>query len=176
MPIKQLLNPENWLSSLLIFFPIAAYLEYSHGSPDLIFTTSCLTIIPLAGLMGKATENLAEKVGAGIGGLLNATFGNAAELIIAAIALHKGLHSIVKASITGSIIGNILLVLGLSVLAGGMKYSEQRFNRTAAGLSSTLMALSVVAMLVPALFHWVAEQKIRHGSITAVQEVRLERI
>ena len=84
--------------------------------------------------MGKATEHLAEKMGAGIGGLLNATFGNAAELIIAALALHKGLHGVVKASITGSIIGNVLLVLGLSVLVGGAKFTQQRFNRTAAGI------------------------------------------
>ena len=100
------------------FSPVTTFLEFSHASPVAIFVTSCLAIIPLAGLMGKATEHLAEKMGAGIGGLLNATFGNAAELIIAALALHKGLHGVVKASITGSIIGNILLVLGLSMFGG----------------------------------------------------------
>jgi Ca2+:H+ antiporter len=173
--MKQLFAPENWLNWLLIFFPVAIILELRHASPVSIFVTSCLAIIPLAGLMGKATEHLAERMGAGIGGLLNATFGNAAELIIAALALHKGLHGVVKASITGSIIGNILLVLGLSILAGGMKYTHQRFNRTAAGLGSTLLALSVVALLIPALFHGVVEDRLRSGSITLAQETVLER-
>ena len=173
--IRSLLIPENSLYILLIFLPIACYLEASHASPVSIFTTSCLAVIPLAGLMGKSTEQLAEHVGAGIGGLLNATFGNAAELIIAGIALHKGLHSVVKASITGSIIGNVLLVLGLSILVGGFKYSRQKFNRTTAGLSSTLLALSVVALIVPALFHWIADEKIRSGTITGGQELKLER-
>src|SRR4030095_780780 len=159
--MKQLFAPENWLNWLLIFFPVAIILELRHASPVSIFVTSCLAIIPLARLMGKATEHLAERMGAGIGGLLNATFGNAAELIIAALALHKGLHGVVKASITGSIIGNVLLVLGLSVLVGGAKFTQQRFNRTAAGLGSTLLALSVVALLIPAVFHWVAEDRLR---------------
>lgn len=105
---------------LLIFVPIATVLEIMHADPVWIFVTSAAAIIPLAGLMGKATEYLAEHVGAGLGGLLNATFGNAAELIIACMALRAGLLDVVKASITGSIIGNILLVLGLSVLAGGV--------------------------------------------------------
>jgi Ca2+:H+ antiporter len=173
--MKKFLSPENWLNWLLLFLPAAALLEITHSSPVAIFATSCLAIIPLAGLMGKATEHLAEKMGAGIGGLLNATFGNAAELIIAALALRKGLHGVVKASITGSIVGNILLVLGLSVLAGGIKFSKQQFNRTAAGLGSTLLALCVVALLVPAVFHWVAEDRLRTGSITQIQETVLER-
>jgi len=173
--MMKLFHVENWLYWLLVFLPASAYLELTHSSPVAVFVTSCLAIVPLAGLMGKATEHLAEKMGAGIGGLLNATFGNAAELIIAALALHKGLHGLVKASITGSIIGNILLVLGLSVLAGGLKFSQQRFNRTAAGLGSTLLALSVVALLIPALFHWTAEDKLRSGTITMAQEIMLER-
>ena len=93
-----------------------------------------LAIIPLAGLIGEATEALADKLGPGIGGLLNATFGNAAELIIALFALFKGLDEVVKASLTGSIIGNLLLVLGASLLAGGLRYPIQRFNQTAAGV------------------------------------------
>jgi Ca2+:H+ antiporter len=173
--MKKLFAVENWLNWLLIFLPVAAFLEFTQASPVAIFVTSCLAIVPLAGLMGKATEHLAEKMGAGIGGLLNATFGNAAELIIAALALHKGLHGVVKASITGSIIGNILLVLGLSILTGGVKFTHQRFNRTAAGLGSTLLALSVVALLIPALFHGVAEEKLRSGTITQIQETVLER-
>src|SRR5262245_23229274 len=101
---------------LLIFVPIAIVLEFAHTNPVWIFVASSLAIIPLAGLMGKATEHLAERLGAGLGGLLNASFGNAAELIIGLMALRAGLLEVVKASITGSIIGNVLLVLGLSVL------------------------------------------------------------
>ena len=107
--------------------------------------------------MGKATEHLAERLGEGVGGLLNATFGNAAELIIAIVALRAGLYDLVKASITGSIIGNILLVFGLSAVLGGVKYSTQHFNRTAASLGTTLLALSAIGLVVPAIFHLVAE-------------------
>ncbi|MGE0679808.1 MAG: calcium/proton exchanger [Candidatus Binatia bacterium] len=140
---------------LLTFVPIAIVLEIMHVDPVWIFVASAAAIIPLAGLMGKATEHLAQHVGAGLGGLLNATFGNAAELIIAFMALRAGLLDVVKASITGSIIGNVLLVLGLSVLAGGVKYQTQTFNRTAAGLGATLLALSAVGLVVPAIFHFV---------------------
>jgi Ca2+:H+ antiporter len=106
--------------------------------------------------MGRATERLAERLGEGVGGLLNATFGNAAELIIAIVALRAGYVDLVKASITGSIIGNVLLVFGASALWGGVKYQRQQFNRTAAGLSSTLLVLSAVALFIPAIFHLVA--------------------
>jgi Ca2+:H+ antiporter len=117
------------------------------------FALAGLAIIPLAGLIGEATEALACRVGPGLGGLLNATFGNAAELIIALFALSKGLDPVVKASITGSVIGNLLLVLGASMLAGGIRFPVQRFDRTAAGSSSTLMVLAAVGMIVPAVFH-----------------------
>ncbi len=173
--MKEFFSLKNWLNWLLVFLPIATGLELSHSSPVSIFITSCLAIIPLAGQMGKATDQLAERCGAGTGALLNATFGNAAELIIATMALHRGLHEVVKASITGSIIGNILLVLGFSILAGGLKFSSQTFNRTASGLGSTLLALSVVGLLVPALFHHVAEQQVRTGTLMQPQEVSLER-
>src|SRR5207244_1921360 len=98
--------------------PLAVVLEVVHAPPLWVFLVSCVAVIPLAGLMGRATENLAETMGAGLGGFLNATFGNAAELIIALIALSKGpdKHELVKASLTGSVIGNILLVLGLSIV------------------------------------------------------------
>jgi Ca2+:H+ antiporter len=114
-----------------------------------------MAIIPLAGLMGRATEALAERLGPGIGGLLNATFGNAAELILALLALHHGQDVVVKASLTGSIVGNLLLVMGASFLAGGIKYPLQKFNRTAAGSGSTLMVIAAIGMLVPAMFHGV---------------------
>jgi Ca2+:H+ antiporter len=157
--LKKLLAPENILNWLLIFVPTAVVLELVHANPIAIFITSALAIIPLAGWMGRATEHLAEKLGQGIGGLLNATFGNAAELIIALMALRRGLYDVVKASITGSIIGNILLVLGLAILLGGLKYPRQVFNRTAATLGSTLLALSAIALLMPALFHLLVKDK-----------------
>ena len=148
---------KNLLMSLLVFAPVSLILEHvMHASGMVIFITSCLAIIPLAGLMGRATEQLAETMGEGIGGLLNATFGNAAELIIAIVALRAGLHDLVKASITGSIIGNVLLVFGASALYGGLKFEQQNFNRTAASLSVTLLVLSAISLLVPAIFHIVA--------------------
>ncbi|MEK6288532.1 MAG: calcium/proton exchanger [Acidobacteriota bacterium] len=146
---------EHCLDVLLIFIPVAAVLHYSHAPEIWSFIASGLAIIPLAGWMGKATESLAVKLGAGVGGLLNATFGNAAEMIIAVQGLRAGMTDVVKASLTGSILGNILLVLGLSILAGGLKHRHQKFNRTAATMSATLMALSAIGLLVPALFHWV---------------------
>lgn len=157
--LKKIFAPENLLNFLLIFVPLAVVLEFMHANPIAIFATSSLAIIPLAGWMGKATEHLAEKLGQGVGGLLNATFGNAAELIIALMALRKGLFEVVKASITGSIIGNILLVLGLSILLGGFKFPRQVFNKTAAMLGSTLLALSAVALLMPAVFHFLVINK-----------------
>src|SRR5262245_20386784 len=126
------------LNLLLIFVPIAIGLEFLRPHAHAwIFAASCLAIIPLAGWLGRATEHLAHHTGEGVGGLLNATFGNAAELIIALMALHKGLYEVVKASITGSIIGNILLVLGAAIFAGGLKHEKQRFNATAARAQAT---------------------------------------
>ncbi|MBV8077889.1 MAG: calcium/proton exchanger, partial [Planctomycetaceae bacterium] len=117
------------------------------------FALASLAIIPLAGLIGEATEALAFHLGPGIGGLLNATFGNAAELIIALFALFRGLDDVVKASLTGSILGNLLLVMGASVFAGGLRFPIQRFEKTAAGAAATLMVLAAVGMVIPAIFH-----------------------
>jgi len=164
--LKKIFAPENLLSWLLIFVPVAAFLEFTHANPIAIFATSALAIVPLAGWMGRATEHLAEKLGQGVGGLLNATFGNAAELIIALMALRKGLFDVVKASITGSIIGNILLVLGLSVVVGGVKYPRQVFNKTAAMLGSTMLALSAVALLMPAVFHLLVSNRTREQDLS----------
>jgi Ca2+:H+ antiporter len=148
----------NWL---LIFVPIAIALRLWPGgsNPTAIFVCSGLGIIPLAGQIGCATESLAARAGAGVGGLLNATFGNAAELIIALIALSNGLTSVVKASITGSIIGNVLLVLGLSILLGGTKYREQRFNKTAARTSAVSLSLAAIALIIPSVFHAAARDR-----------------
>ncbi len=145
---------EYGLSLLLIAIPIALILEHVvHAPGQWIFLASAIAIIPLAGWMGRSTEHLAERAGAGLGALLNATFGNAAELIIAVIALNAGLYDLVKASITGSIIGNILLVFGLASLLGGLKFQTQRFNATAAAMGSTMLLLSAVGLVVPAIFH-----------------------
>jgi Ca2+:H+ antiporter len=144
----------NWL---LIFVPVAIVLDFlAPGSPTLIFIAACMAIIPLAGWLGRGTEHLAHHTGEGMGGLLNATFGNAAELIIAIMALRQGLYPVVKASITGSIIGNILLVLGAAALAGGIRHKEQRFNVTGARSQATLLTLSAIAMIMPAAFHYLA--------------------
>lgn len=142
----------KWLNWMLIFVPISIALELMHLNPNLIFWTSCLAILPLAGIMGEATEEISKCSGPGLGGLLNATFGNAAELIITIIALKAGMFELVKASLTGSIIGNILLVLGLSIFMGGLRYKRQRFNTMIAGTNASMLLLAVIALLVPAIF------------------------
>lgn len=155
--MTRLFARDNILLLLLVFFPVALVLGWVGEVPALaVFIASSLAIIPLAALMGRATERLAHTLGEGAGGLLNATFGNAAELIIAIVALREGYVELVKASITGSIIGNILLVFGASALVGGLKHERQIFNRTAAGLSSTLLVVSVIGLVLPAIFHIVA--------------------
>src|SRR5512135_1568394 len=140
-----MLQPLDWL---LLAVPAAFAIRYvpAWKNETLLFIITGIAIIPLAGWMGRATEHLGARAGHGIGGLLNATFGNAAELIIALMALSKGLIGVVKASITGSIIGNILLVFGLSALVGGIKYPEQRFNRTAAQTSITSLFLAAIGL------------------------------
>lgn len=149
----------SWLDVLLIFVPATIALELLKADPLLIFITSALAIIPLAGLLGRATEHMTAHVGAGLGSLLNASLGNAAELIIALAALREGLHDVVKASLTGSILGNILLVLGASMIAGGMKYKRQTFNPTAAGMGASLLLLAAVGLIIPALFHFTASDR-----------------
>jgi Ca2+:H+ antiporter len=140
----------------LAFIPISVYLEHSHAQAHLwIFFASCVAIIPLAGLLGEATEHIAERAGEGIGGLLNATFGNAAELIIAIVALRAGYIDVVKASLTGSVIGNILLVLGAAFLAGGFYHKVQQFNPMAARTQAAMLVLASIAFIIPALFHYL---------------------
>jgi Ca2+:H+ antiporter len=167
---KQFKPSVDWL---LVFVPIALLLRYwpAMRNDTALFICSGLAIVPLAGIMGRATEQLAERMGPGIGGLLNATFGNAAELIIAFVALQKGLIGVVKASLTGSIIGNILLVLGASVLAGGVKFREQRFNRQAVQSSTTSLMLAAIGLLIPSVFHMTAAAQ--PGGWTLVLEQKL---
>ncbi len=151
----------------MIFIPVAFAVEFMHAPPLLIFVVSALGIIPLAGLLGQATEHLAARAGTGVGSFLNATFGNAAEFIICLFALREGLHDVVKASLAGAIIGNLLLVLGVAFIAGGWRREKQSFNRTAAGVSSTLLLLTAIALIVPALFHFAT------GGQTALSEHEL---
>lgn len=138
---------------LLLFVPAALAAEFLHSSPVLIFSLAALAIVPLSGFLGKATEEIAAYTGPTLGGLLNATLGNMAELIIAVLALRVGLVDLVKASITGSILGNLLLVLGLSQLVGGIRHKVQRFNINLAGLSISLLVVAVIGLVIPALFH-----------------------
>jgi Ca2+:H+ antiporter len=145
-----MLSMLNWL---LIFIPVTIVLEFFvHAGDLLVFVAAALAIVPIAANMGQATENLAVKAGATIGGLLNATFGNATELIIAFFALQAGKTDVVKASITGSMIGNMLLVMGLAFFLGGLKYKKQTFSKDTAGALSSLLLIVMIAFIVPALF------------------------
>ena len=145
--------------------------ELLHAPTLVIFALTALALIGLAWVLGQATESLAGHAGPRVGGILNATFGNAAELIIALFALSKGLTGVVKASITGSIIGNILLVLGLSFLAGGLKFRKQEFNRVAAGVSATALTLGAIALIIPTVFHQAAAMvPVAQGGWTPAKE------
>ena len=148
-------SPHGWPYILLPLIPVAVALELTHAEAGLVFVAAALGIIPTAALMGRATEELAAKSGPGIGGLLNVTFGNAPELIIALFALSQGLHEVVKASIVGSILGNILLVMGAAMLAGGLRRDKQTFSRTAASVQTTMLLLAGAALLMPAIFELV---------------------
>jgi Ca2+:H+ antiporter len=157
-PLAFLTSATGWPYLLTPFIPLAIVLELAHADPVLIFFVAAAGIVPTAALMGLATEELAAKSGPGIGGLLNVTFGNAPELIIALIALNAGLQEVVKASIVGSIIGNILLVLGASMLVGGLKHQRQTFNTTAANIQATMLFLAAAALVMPAIFELVEGQ------------------
>ncbi|MFN8175529.1 MAG: calcium/proton exchanger [Solirubrobacteraceae bacterium] len=151
---------QGWPYLLVPFIPLAIVLDLAHAGAVVVFFTSALGVIPTAALMGRATEELAARSGPGIGGLLNVTFGNAPELIIALFALQKGLHEVVKASIIGSIIGNVLLVLGAAMFAGGLKGGRmrggrQRFNRTSASAQSAMLLLAATALVMPAIYELV---------------------
>ena len=152
-----------------IFIPIAVGLELAHASPVLVFTAAALGVIPTAAVMGEATEHLAAQTGPAIGGFLNVTFGNAPELIIAFFALKEGLQEVVKASIVGSIIGNILLVLGAAMLVGGLKRERQTFNQTAANAQSSMLLLALTALMLPAVF-----QLVHGGGLPGVGEERVD--
>jgi Ca2+:H+ antiporter len=163
-PLRNFLSdPSRLVDALIVFVPIALVLAWVGADATAIFITSALGIIPLAGILGEATDALAHRAGAHIGALLNATFGNAAELIITITAIRAGLLEVVKASITGSIIGNVLLVLGLSVFAGGLKHGFQRFGRRNASVSLTMMAIAVIGLAIPAIFAQAIETRNHFG-------------
>ena len=152
-----------------IFIPVAVVLEMAHAEPVLVFGAAALGVIPTAAVMGEATEHIAAQTGPGIGGFLNVTFGNAPELIIAFFALKEGLQEVVKASIVGSIIGNILLVLGAAMLVGGWNREKQTFNKTAAGAQSAMLLLALTALMLPAVF-----QLVHGGGLPAVGDERVD--
>jgi Ca2+:H+ antiporter len=168
------LTPDRWLLGLLVFVPLAALASVLHWGALTIFVLAALAIVPLAGLMGNSTDRLAARLGAGVGGLLNATFGNAAELILAVVALARGLHPVVQASLTGSILGNALLVLGMAILSGGFGRERQTFDRSAAAVGSTLLVLAAIGLMIPAAFHWIAEVARARGAVEVDREIELE--
>jgi Ca2+:H+ antiporter len=140
------------LDWLLVMVPVSILVHVVAHQDLLTFVTAALAIVPLAGLIGRGTEQLALHAGPRVGGLLNATFGNVTELIIAVFLILRGELDVVKASLTGSILGNLLLVLGLSFLVGGLRHAEQRYSAQAAGVHATSLALAVTGLLMPALF------------------------
>jgi len=143
---------------LLIFAPISLFLDQFDSNATLIFIVSILALIPLAKLIGDSTEHLASHYGSTVGSLLNVTFGNAAEIIIGIIALSAGLIDLVKASIIGAILGNIMLIFGLSMIVGGFRHKEQTFNRENAGLQSSMIFLSIIGLAIPTLLAITAFQ------------------
>ena len=164
-----LLSGEGWPYLLVPLIPVAILLEVVHADSVLIFGASALGVIPTAALMGRATEELAARSGPGIGGFLNVTFGNAPELIIALFALGAGLHEVVKASVAGSLLGNILLVMGVSMLAGGLRRDRQHFEARAASAQSLMLLLATVALIMPAIFQLVSGGGLPEPTARAVE-------
>jgi Ca2+:H+ antiporter len=155
----------RWLNLLLLFVPAAIALDLLHASPLLIFVASALAIAPLASVLGEATGALAAYSGPAFGGILSATMGNLTELIIAIFALRAGHINVVKASLSGSIIGNLLLVLGLSLVVGGARHPVQRFARTASAMNSTMLMIAVAALVMPAVFNLTLFGTLQHGDV-----------
>ncbi len=166
---RFLLSGSGWPYLLVPFIPIAILLELNHADAVLIFSAAAAGVIPTAALMGRATEELAHRAGPGIGGFLNVTFGNAPELIIAFFALNEGLQEVVKASLIGSILGNILLVMGAAMLVGGLKRERQTFNPTAASVQSSMLLLAAVALVMPTIF-----QLVQGGGLPQIGEERVD--
>src|SRR5579871_3080391 len=164
----------RWLYWFLIGVPLAFLAKFLGWSGVLVFAFSAIALIPLAGLIGEATEELAEIVGPLVGGLLNATFGNAPELIIGIAALQAGLLDVVRASITGSIIGNTLLVLGMAVFFGGWRNGRQYFDARNAGQYASMLALAVIGLVLPALANTIGLSDAKGGTGTAFHQVDID--
>jgi Ca2+:H+ antiporter len=161
-PLK---TAHRWLNVLLLFVPAAIVLDLLHASPLLIFVAAALAIAPLASVLGESTGVLAAYAGPAIGGILSATMGNATEMIIAFFALHAGHINVVKASLSGSIIGNLLLVLGLSLVVGGARHPVQRFSRSASATNSTMLMIAVAALVMPAVFNLTVFGTLQHRDV-----------
>ena len=161
-PLK---TSHRWLNLLLLFVPVAIVLDLLHVSPLLIFIASALAIAPLASVLGESTGSLASQCGPAAGGILSATMGNFTEMIIAFFALHAGHINVVKASLSGSIIGNLLLVLGLSLVAGGLRNPVQRFSRTTSSMNSTTLMIAVAALVMPAVFNLALFGTLQHDDV-----------
>src|SRR6266545_3832593 len=163
---RRLIGPDTWPYLLAPLIPAAVIVDLAGAPAAVIFFVSAVALIPPAAMMGRATEELAERSGNVVGGLLNVTFGNAPELIIALFALEKGLHEVVKASLIGSILGNILLVMGAAMLVGGLSggrtHGVQKFGRTAASAQSTMLLLAVAALIMPGVFALVQGDGLPH--------------
>jgi Ca2+:H+ antiporter len=166
------LRPLDWL---LLAVPVAFSIHFlpAWKNETLLFFISGVALIPLAAWLGRATEHLSERAGPGVGGFLNATLGNAPELILSLVALSKGLIVVVKASITGSIIGNILLVLGTAILAGGTRFPHQRFNQTGTRIAATSLSLAVIGLIIPTIFHAATDRQPGDWSSRATQNLSL---
>ena len=162
-------NKDTFFLILLVFIPVSIAAHFLEWGESIVFITAALGIVPLAAYMGTATEEIAVVTGPNIGGLLNATFGNATELILAFIALKAGLVGVVKATITGSIVSNLLLVMGFSMLLGGIKFKEQKFQSTVARLNASTMNLAVIALLLPTAVQYtstgIAEKTLQNLSV-----------
>ena len=155
----------RWLTMLLALLPVALLLDLFHAPPLWIFLAAALAIAPLASVLGESTGALASHCGPAVGGVLSATMGNATEMIIAIFALRAGHINVVKASLSGSIIGNLLLVLGLSLMAGGARYSVQRFSRTSSAMNSTMLMIAAAALIMPAVFNLTVFGTLQHRDI-----------
>jgi Ca2+:H+ antiporter len=169
-PLK---SQHRWLNYLLVLTPVAITLSLLHAASVVIFVTAGLAIVPLAGIMGESTGTLATYSGPAVGGLLNATLGNATELIIAIFALHAGHINVVKASLSGSIMGNLLLVLGLSIMAGGAKHNFQRFSCSSSSTNSTMLMIAVAALVMPAVFNLTVFGNLEHHSSSRLENLSL---
>lgn len=163
----------KWLNLLLLLVPAALVLHFLHASPLLVFFVAALGIIPLAGVLGEATGALAAHSGPAVGGLLNATLGNATELIIAIFAVRAGHINVVKASLSGSIMGNLLLVLGASIVAGGVKRETLRFSRANASMNSTMLMIAAAALVMPAVFALTTFGDLQHHASAPLEHISI---